>query len=89
MTNHFWKRWLREYVPSLTERWKWQGDVRNLATGDLVLVVDGNFVRGRITRVLPGDDGRVRAAEVRAKSGTYVRTTAKLCFLEEFPRPSE
>ena len=35
MTNHFWKRWLREYVPFLTERRKWQRDVRNLATGDL------------------------------------------------------
>ncbi|KAK2561857.1 hypothetical protein P5673_015250 [Acropora cervicornis] len=23
MTNYFWKRWLRKYVPSLTERRKW------------------------------------------------------------------
>ena len=94
MTNHFWKGWLREYVLSLTERQKWQRDVRTLATGDLVLVVDENSPRGRwplgrITRVLPGDDGRVRAAEVRTKSGTYVRPTAKLRFLEEFPKPSE
>ena len=94
MTKHFWKRWLREYVPSLSERRKWQRDVRSLATGDLELVVDenslcGRWPLGRITQVLPGDDGRVRAAEVRTKSGTYVRPTAKLCFFEEVPKPSK
>ena len=94
MTNHFWKRWLREYVPSLTERRKWQREVPNLATGQLLLVVDENSPRsrwplGRITRVVPGDDGRVRAAEVRSKSGTYVMLIAKLCFLVETPKPTE
>ena len=73
---------------------KWQRDVRNLTTGDLVIVVDENSPRGRwplgrVTRVLPGDDGRIRAAEVRTKSGTYVRPTVKLCFLKELPKPSE
>ena len=38
-------------------------------------MVDENSLRrcwplGSVTRVLPGDDGRVRAAEVRTKSGT-------------------
>ena len=78
MSQHFWKRWLREYLPALTERRKWRKDARNVSEGDLVLVVDENSPRGcwplgRVTRVLPGDDGRVRAAEVRTKSGTYVR----------------
>lgn len=91
ITNHFWKRWLCEYVPSLTEPQKWQQDIRNLETGDLVIVVDENSPRGRwplgrVTRVLPCDDGRVRAAEVRAKSGTYLRPAAKLCFLKELPK---
>ncbi|XP_015752550.1 PREDICTED: uncharacterized protein LOC107332334 [Acropora digitifera] len=75
MTNYFWKRSLRKYVPSLTEPQKWQQDIRNLETGDLVIVVDENSPRGRwplgrVTRVLPCDDGRVRAAEVHTKSGT-------------------
>ena len=61
MANHFWKRWLREYVPSLTERRKWQREVRNLATGDLALVVDENSPLGRSTRVLPGDEVYLRA----------------------------
>ncbi|KAK3739937.1 hypothetical protein QZH41_015978, partial [Actinostola sp. cb2023] len=88
MANHFWKRWLREYLPSLTERRKWTTEARNVAKGDLVLIVDENAARGRwplgrVVRSLPGDDGRVRAAEVRTSAGTYVRPVAKLCILEE------
>ncbi|KAL9986311.1 hypothetical protein ACROYT_G000445 [Oculina patagonica] len=87
MTQHFWKRWLRECLPALTERRKWTNDARNVREGDLVLVVDENSPRGcwplaRVLRVLPGDDGRVRAAEVRTKSGTYIRPVVKLCLLE-------
>jgi len=87
MSQHFWKRWLREYLPALTERRKWTNNARNVREGDLVLVVDENSPRGcwplaRVLRVLPGDDGRVRAAEVRTKSGTYIRPVVKLCLLE-------
>ena len=59
----------------------------NLAEGDLVLVADnstprGRWPLGRVVKVLPGDDGRVRAAQLRTKNGTYVRPVAKLCLLE-------
>ena len=87
MTQHFWKRVLREYLPALTERRKWKKDARNVCNGDLVLVVDENspsgcWPLGRVLRALPGDDGRVRAAEVRTKTGTYTRPVVKLCLLE-------
>ena len=70
MVQHFWKRWLREYLPALRERRKWTNDARNVREGDLALVVDENSPRGcwplgRVLGVLPGDDGRVRAADVR------------------------
>ena len=87
MTQHFWKRWLREYLPALTERRKWRNEARNVREGDLVLVVDEKSTRGcwplaGVIRVFPGDDGRVRAAEVRTKSGVYTRPAVKLCLLE-------
>ncbi|XP_068684252.1 uncharacterized protein [Montipora capricornis] len=42
LANHYWKRWLREYVPSLQERQKWNQVRRNLRIGDLVLIADDN-----------------------------------------------
>ena len=76
-----------EYLPALTERQKWKKEARNVCEGDLVLVVNENSPRGcwlleRALRALPGDDGRVRAAEVRTKTGTYTRPVVKLCLLE-------
>ena len=79
LTDHFWRRWLREYVPALTERKKWrtrsQTDVQ---IGDLVLVVEDNLPRGRwnlgrVVKTFPGDDGLIRTVEVQTKQGTFKR----------------
>ena len=55
LSNHFWARWLREYLPLLQERKKWVLKRRNLAVNDLVLVVTenaprGHWLLGRVTR---------------------------------------
>jgi hypothetical protein len=70
LITHFWNRWLKEYVPDLIERRKWLRPRRNLAVDDIVLVVMPNVKRGewpigRITRVIHGQDGVVRSAEVK------------------------
>ena len=88
LANMFWNRWLKEYLPSLTQRNKWTTEARNMSQGDLVLIMDPNVARGlwqvgRILKVFPGEDGRVRTAEVKTKSGIYVRPVARLCLLEE------
>lgn len=88
LSNHFWKRWLREYLPLLQERKKWILKQRNLAVGDLVLVVTdkvprGHWLLGRVIKVFPGTDGLVRTAEVKTKTSTLVRPISKLCLLEE------
>ena len=31
LANHYWKRWLKEYIPSLQERQKWHKDTKELA----------------------------------------------------------
>ena len=92
LTDHFWRRWLREYVPALTERKKWrtrsQTDVQ---IGDLVLVVEDNLPRGkwnlgRVVKTFPGSDGLIRTVEVQTKQGTFKRPVVKLCLLEEAER---
>ena len=55
---------------------------------DLVLVVDNTVPRcrwllGRVTKVFPGEDSRVRTAEVKTKNSRLVRPVSKLCLLEE------
>ena len=88
LANSFWNRWLKEYLPTLIQRTKWTDEARNAAVGDLVLVVEpkvsrGMWLFGRIIRVFPGKDGRVRSAEVRTRTGTYTRPVTRLCVLEE------
>ena len=43
--NQVWSRWLREYLPSLTARSKWNQSTGNVKFGDLVLVVDAKTPR--------------------------------------------
>ncbi|XP_044165760.1 uncharacterized protein LOC122949774 [Acropora millepora] len=88
IANCFWSRWVREYVPMLQHRHKWLLNRRNLAVNDLVLVVDNTLPRcrwllGRVTKVFPGEDARVRTAEVKTKTSRLVRPVTKLCLLEE------
>lgn len=94
LAEQFWKRWLIEYVPSLTERPKWTDPQRNVEVGDKVLVVDnqtprGNWPVGEIVKVLPGKpdprsrkkEPTIRTVVVRTDSGEYRKAVAKLCLL--------
>ena len=70
--NAFWKRWIRDYFPSLLVRQKWHVDKRNVCVGDVVMIQDSNSVRGqwkvgRVSKALVEDDGRVRRVEVQYK----------------------
>ena len=87
LVRHVWSRWLREWVPELRRRNKWQHATRDFVVGDLVLIIDINVPRGRwnmgkIDQVYPGRDGRVRTVTVKTCNGTYVRAVTKLCHLE-------
>ncbi|XP_076660490.1 uncharacterized protein LOC143363843 [Halictus rubicundus] len=79
----FWKRWLREYLPSIIARPKWSERADPLKRGDLVLIVDlqaprNNWKRGTIIEVYPGSDGEVRIAKVRTSLGDFTRPARKL-----------
>ena len=68
--NMFWTRWLREYLPSLTDRKKWTTNSRNLEIEDLVILVSKNPVRsawstGRVIKAYPVVDGVVRSVKVK------------------------
>lgn len=78
----FWKRWLKEYLPSLIPRKKWHESDAPLKVGDIVLILEENVNRnqwrkGVITRVFPGKDNEVRVAEVRTAFGLFIRPVRK------------
>ena len=87
MAENFWKRWTREYLPTLIGRQKWREQKKNLQVGDVVVVLDDDLPRnswplGRIESVSVGRDGLVRSAEVKTKSSRLVRPVTRLCLLE-------
>lgn len=73
IVDAFWKKWIRDFFPSLIVQQKWHTARRNVMVGDVVLMQDANQVRGNsrlgiVSRVDPGDDGRVRRVEVQYKN---------------------
>lgn len=83
LADMYWQRWVREILPDLLPRTKWQEERKPLQVGDLVLVVDPNSPRniwpkGLITQVFPGRDGRIRVVEVRTATGKLRRSAARI-----------
>ena len=88
LSDIFWKRWSKEYLPLLQRMQKWLDPQRNLAVGDVVLVFMENSHRnswplGRVVDVLPDKKGFVRRVKVKVKSTVYERPIDKLCLLVE------
>ena len=78
MSDIFWKRWLKEYLPTLQVRQKWCNPCRCFAVNDLVLVMDEGVHRGkwplaRVVQVHRGRDRYVRSARGRTNTSTLVR----------------
>ena len=88
MADIFWKRWTREYLPSLQLRQKWMKPRPNLAIGDIVLVVAENTPRcvwpmARVVEVMADSKGLVRRVKVKTSSNVLERPIHKLCLLLE------
>ncbi|KAJ2946139.1 hypothetical protein O0L34_g5070 [Tuta absoluta] len=86
LADEFWRRWIAEYLPTLTPRGASHDDSRNVKQGDLVIVVDANlprnvWPRGEVVRTYPGPDGKVRCVDVRTKGGVFQRPVRKLAVL--------
>lgn len=87
LNNQFWRRWVQDYLPELTRRSKYHGEVGPIVEGSLVLVCDADrsrnqWVRGRVERVNIGTDGRVRTACIKTTGGVMRRPVSKLALLD-------
>ena len=88
LTDLFWKRWLKEYLPELQRRQRWLQPNRNIAVGDIVLIVDDHAPRcswpmGKIIEVSRDNRGFVRSSQIKTKTSVLNRPITKLCLLLE------
>jgi len=87
LADLFWRRWIREYLPTLQLRKKWIAPVRNFEVGDVVVIIDNNAPRnvwqlGRATQTFRGPDGLVRSLELVTKPAMLVQPVNKICLIE-------
>ncbi|XP_057374666.1 uncharacterized protein LOC130695542 [Daphnia carinata] len=87
VADQFWQRWMKEVLPSLTEREKWYQEHPNLQVGDIVVIIDpatprGTWPTGKIIQTFPGDDGVVRSVNIQT-NGTERHRPAHSLFLLE------
>ena len=87
LADIFWKRWTREYLPTLQDTQKRLRPRPNLSVGDLVLVIGKNSPRGHwpkgvVQEVFSDRSGHVRQVTVRTTASVLRRDVRKLCLLE-------
>ena len=91
LSNHFWSRWIQEYLTTLHLRQKWIKPQRDVRVGDLVLVHEKKIPRGLwpiavVKKANPGRDGKVRTVEIKAKDTVLSRPVVNISLLEECER---
>lgn len=83
MSQHFWKRWQKDYLHTLQRRGKWTLPQVNIKEGDLVLIHEENspplsWRTGRVTATSPGPDGLVRVVHLHTNKGPLTRAVTKV-----------
>ena len=87
LADHFWQRWVREYLPTLAKRTKWQAEAKNVREGDVVIIMDhqhprGLWPKGIVEKAHKGEDGVVRSVIVKTAHGLLHRTVRKIIVLD-------
>ena len=87
LLSQFWSRWRHEYLTSLREHHRASGNnAQQIQQGDVVLVHDDapriSWKLAVVEELLRGNDGLVRAANIRTAQGKTNRPIAKLIPLE-------
>ena len=86
-TAMFWKQWVQEYLPLLTQRQNWRTQIRNFERGVLVLISSkdnarSNWPLAQVLDIYRDEDDVIRVVKVKTKGDVYTRPAAKLCLFE-------
>ena len=76
MAQDFWLRWQKIYLPTLIPRKKWNSPQQNFKESDHILLKVYNMVkkwsRGRVHKIIPNKDGKVRCLEIKKTDGSVL-----------------
>ncbi|KAL0828965.1 hypothetical protein ABMA28_003856 [Loxostege sticticalis] len=83
MVNRFWKRWSKEYLVNLNQRYKWSVKQSEPNINDVVIIKEDNippckWLLGKIVTLHKGPDNLTRVVTVKCKSG--LRGVRKMTF---------
>ncbi|XP_047041318.1 uncharacterized protein LOC124645549 [Helicoverpa zea] len=86
MTQDFWRRWSKEYLAYMLQRYKWPQKETEPNIGQVVLVKEdnlppGKWLLGRVIEKHPGSDGLTRVVTLKCNGSSIKRPTNKLCVL--------
>lgn len=88
LVHRFWRRWIEEYLPTLSPRAKWRKTVEPVAVGDLVYVCDkdqpsSGWMRAEIVdAVMDPESQQVREVIVTTAEGKrYRRPVSKIAMI--------
>lgn len=78
LSDLFWSRWTKEYLPTMIKRTKWFEEKRAIQLDDVVIMVDPSgprnlWQKGLITQLYTAKDGKIRIVDVRNGAGTVFR----------------
>jgi len=81
----FWVRWKREYLTLLNEN-RGKSASKPISVGDILLLNEGTkrqyWPLVRVTKLLPGRDGRLRSVQIQVRGKVLTRPLKLLHFLE-------
>lgn len=88
LADIYWRRWVREYLPTLVPRGEPNKNERPLESGDVVVIMDHTLPRntwplGIVEQTYPGPDGKIRVVNIRTKTGVFKRPVSRLVVLEK------
>jgi len=77
---------VRDYLPLLQERQKWNDKKRSLKAGDIVVIMDasapfGSWPFARVLEVFPDKQDLVHSVKLQTKSNAIERPVTKLCLV--------
>lgn len=90
LADRFWTAFIRNYLPGLQMRGKWTTPAPDITVGSVVMMVDPQLPRslwqiGKVVKVFPGPDGRVRTVEVQIKDKVCTRPIVRVIVLPQIP----